>query len=74
MLPVFLTGLAFLKILILFLAYSYYILTMDYTFYKNKMPVLVQIFKAFVFDSTLCGSNIEAAIHFLGVCCIFIQS
>lgn len=44
---------------------------MDYTFYKNKMPVLVQIFKTFVFNSVLCDSNIESAIHFLYVCYIF---
>lgn len=43
----------------------------DYTFYKNKMPVLVQTFKTFVFNSTLYDSNIEAAIHFLYMCCIF---
>lgn len=46
---------------------------MDYTFYKNKIPVLVQIFKAFVFNSTSCDCNIESAIHFLCVCYIFIQ-
>lgn len=47
---------------------------MDYTFYKNKMPALVQIFKAFVFNSTSYDSNIEVAICFLYVSYIFIQS
>lgn len=47
---------------------------MDYTFYKNKMPILVQIFKAFVFNSTSYDSNIEVAIHFFYVFSIFIQS
>lgn len=48
-------------------------LTVDYTFYKNKMPVLVQIFTAFVFNSTSYDSNIEVPIHFLYVSYIFIQ-
>lgn len=57
---IFLTGFVYF-ILGLF---SVHILIVGYTFYKDKMLIFVQIFKALVFNSTLYDSYIEAAISF----------